>query len=418
MTAAKTASDHRRPEVVPRDRISLDPKGVIVILAFGVVLVSAFVTMREEVDTALSDSTADWLVVQAAQRALSPWSDLTLLAENFGVDFAEIGGSELGEIERIHPRTPAALLIMSPLGLTSPQGAYTSLTVLTSASLMVSVLWLIPAIVATRRRYVVLAGTVTIAGGAYLATLEFGSHSGVLLLLVCCCWVGARRGAPVPAGVALGIAGALRIFPFLLLIPLWRAGERKAVYWALSTFVVTNLLSILVFDLNLMASLRGLTDAGGTWIAYSGNGSLAMPLVRAGIPEAVVSSGVVVIGTGAAWLVSRPSRNLDLAFGSVLLIALLASPLSWEHYDLVILPAVGFLASTIRSPRLSDPILWGCAIWGILQLAAIPLDAVLSSPTFSSAGVVTLGGRVALAVAAGTAIYRHAPVIPAPANAS
>lgn len=384
-----------------------DKRTVITTAALALVVVAALATMWANVDRAVTDSTADWLVLNAARSGLNPWDDLVSLADQLDVNFAEIGGSEIGPIERVHPRTPAALMLMSPLAALSADGAFIALTILTSVCYFAVVAWVLPSLTGIRRRNLLVAGIVGIAGTSFLTALEFGTQSGILLLVTAGCWLAVRKGAPGIGGLLLGIAGALRIFPLLLVIPIWRSGRRREVWWALSSFVALNIVGLLLFDLTVIDSIQALATAGDAWIPFSGNGSVAMPLVRLGLDPTAVGIALMVGAALASWMVSRRGFDFDLAFGVVIVLSLLSSPLSWEHYDLLLIPVVAVASAIETRSGGGTTFLWFAGVWVFLQVAAIPVDAVVSTPVFSATGILSLAGRLVVLIGALWLVRRH-----------
>jgi hypothetical protein len=373
--------------------------------------------MARNVDIAMTDSSADWLVVSAASVGLDPWDDVLVLANEFETEFAPIGGDELGDIHRVHPRTPGALLLMKPMAGVSVDDTYKATLVITSFAFLMTAVAILPRLANLNRRTVILSFIGLVASASFLSTLEFGTHSGLLMLSVCGFWLAAKSGNDKLAGFALGIAGVLRVFPLLLLIPLWRAGRREAVAWSIGTFILLNVIGLLVFDLDAVDAIRALTEAGSAWIGFSGNGSLAMPLARLGVPSLVIGIVLTLGAAVAAWLISHPRRDLDIVLGAVLVIALLTSPLSWEHYDLLALPVVAIFA-TRGTSRFKAPIVWACLGWVGLQVIANPLDALIGSPTFSLAGTLALVGRLLLLAAAALFIKQQTVERPVGAHAA
>jgi hypothetical protein len=142
-----------------------------------------------------------------------------------------------------------------------------------------------------------------------------------------------------------------------------------------------------------------------------------MPLARLGVPSLVIGIVLTLGAAVAAWLISHPRRDLDIVLGAVLVIALLTSPLSWEHYDLLALPVVAIFA-TRGTSRFKAPIVWACLGWVGLQVIANPLDALIGSPTFSLAGTLALVGRLLLLAAAALFIKQQTVERPVGAHAA
>jgi hypothetical protein len=370
------------------------------------VCIRAGVVMTDSVDPALTDATADWLAASAAADGLDPWEDLSELAELYGVDFAPTGGAELGSVQRIHPRTPAALLLLQPLTLASPDHAHAAMVVVTGAALVVTAL-----VVGQRNAWVpgsqVLIASVLLTGStAFLSTLEFGTHSAVLLLLIALVWLRPSGISNNLAGLALGLAVALRLFPALLFIPLWKAGERRTCLIGAGVGVGLNVFGALVFGLNPLGAVQAMSSAATTWMSFSGNGSLAMPLMRLGVAPLQVAAGLAILSIGVALLVSQRVVARHVVLSVVLVVALLCSPLAWEHYDLLGFLVLLAVAAESQVEPLRRPWFWIGGAWVLLQLLANSIGG-LSTPEFSLAGGLTFVGRLVLLVAAALMWHRQ-----------
>ncbi len=134
------------------------------------------------------------------------------------------------------------------------------------------------------------------------------------------------------AGVPLGIAAAMRLWPGLAIIGLWISGRRKAAYIALAVFIGVNTLGLLLPGVTLEGSLSALIQGGGDWIDHNQNASLAQVLSRFEVPVAV--STLVATAVGVMLAIRKPSQ----AIGICVVSALIASPLSWPTYMLAALP--------------------------------------------------------------------------------
>ena len=114
-----------------------------------------------------------------------------------------IGQSELGEVERIHPRTPGSLLLLRPLAELSVESAYPAMIILISLSTLGAVLFVLPQLRWQAAEVVVLLLTVLMAGSAaYLGTLRYATHSGFLMLCIGVGFLLLRRQNEVGVGLA------------------------------------------------------------------------------------------------------------------------------------------------------------------------------------------------------------------------
>ena len=374
-------------------------RGFTTAIAFVVVLGFAGVVIFMNVDPALTDARADWLAVSAALDDLDPWQDLRELAPIYNTEFGSIGASELGEFDRVHPRTPGALLLLMPLALVSAEQAYSAMLIVIIASAALTALVVTPTFGWGAFSTTTLISVGLLGSTAFLATLEFGTHSLLILLTVATTWALVRNGDSTAAGISLGIAIALRLFPGLLLIPLLARRQWRALLASLLTFVALNTLGLAAYGLSLADVVDGLTAAGGEWMAFGGNGSLAMPLARLGLDPSVAGASVVAVGVAAAFAISSRGRTEGI-WSVVIVLALLASPLSWEHYDVLGFLVLGLVWSVYGAQRVPRVVGLLLALWLLFQLVGGSVDNYLGTATFSLSGSLSLAGRLVLLAAA------------------
>jgi alpha-1,2-mannosyltransferase len=195
-----------------------------------------------------------------------------------------------------------------------------------------------------------------------LAHLSWGQTQLLLLLLLTACWRCLRRHQDERAGVLLGVAIALKLFPLLLILPLiisrrWRcsaialvtAGSVLAfsfalVGWEQSFYYVTRVLPEVDYALSHVTS--NTTSIGSVLRGALGRGPLAEWLglaFRIGVVAAVAVGAI------------RMRDAADKAFNLGMTALVLASPVVWEHYFVLLyLPWLDQLA---RAPRRQQPLL-------------------------------------------------------------
>ncbi len=199
-------------------------------------------------------------------------------------------------------------------------------------------------------------------GAPLQATLGLGQIYGLLTVALTAAWIAVRRGHPVAAAVAAGLAVAVKptLVP-ILLVPVVARQWRAAVA-GLGAAAAASALG---------AAVAG-PGATVQWVrlllsqpvaTYFDNASLPATLVRltsaTGWGEPVVELpggyGVgLVLGLLAVVATCRWARD-DLAVWAVAAAALLASPVTWNTYLVVLVP--GVVAVLARSPRVAAPLL-------------------------------------------------------------
>jgi hypothetical protein len=187
-----------------------------------------------------------------------------------------------------------------------------------------------------------------------------GNLNLLLLALLTATWAATRAGRPGWAGAALGTAAALKLFPAFLAVYFLARREWKVLKVAAATFAALTLLTAAILGTEAYRTYLGevLPGSGARYRAAWFNLSLAgfwaklfdpqagdrgmhvtpllasRPLAHAAF-AASAAVVVAVVAQSAARARSRPAA--DLAFGLALLGMLLVSPITWEHY-LLLLP--------------------------------------------------------------------------------
>lgn len=169
---------------------------------------------------------------------------------------------------------------------------------------------------------------------AWGATL--GASSVWLFGLLAAAWLALDRRWDILAGLLVGTAAALRIYPAVLLLPLAVAGNWRAVMaavvaivgWGLAGIVVAGLDATLTF-VTLLGTLGGV-DAGSSSIALD-DAWRVLSLI-----------GGAILLAWAGWLDRHAAERADrlLAWGLALGGMLLVTPVVWDHYPTALLPLV------------------------------------------------------------------------------
>lgn len=184
-----------------------------------------------------------------------------------------------------------------------------------------------------------------------------GQLGGVLLFLVTAAWVAERRGAGGWAGVALGLATAIKLFPGFLVIGLLLRRQWVGVAAAVLIFIFLNLaawgllgsatfhdyVTIVLPDLQrFRAHMTNASILGFGHKLFIGNpAEEATPLwpnARVGwIVMGLLLAGVASVALFWAWR-ARTGTAFDLTIGINVSAMLLLSPLTWDHSLLLVLP--------------------------------------------------------------------------------
>lgn len=329
-----------------------------------------FVTQLWDYPIAGTDSTLDWLVVKAAQNGVNPYRELADLA-----DLYEVKGSFSG----IAPRTPGSILLLSGLGRFTPTGAY-HLTLLVNAGVFLGfVLWPLPILARLKRLHTLAVGPLLLVSAPVRYTFRLGQQSLIVAALVSGAWITMRR-RPVVAGVAVGVAAVLKLWPLFLLVPFTLEKRWRATWSAIVTFLAVNAIGSVYFHIPVSDALSDLM-AARSFIGLSRNGSLVAWLGSGMIP------GVVAIASGAVAVVWAWKRYPEMVTPFAITVALLVTPVSWEHYGTVLLAVAAW---SLAAGRWS--LLLGSA-WLVWQELALFTGLLAVGP---QVGLVVLLGRVVL----------------------
>jgi alpha-1,2-mannosyltransferase len=247
-----------------------------------------------------------------------------------------------------------------------------------------------------RADWVLLGAPLLVLSHPAISAFEFGSQSFVVAALVT--WGAGlmwRRDSRL-GGAVLGLAITMKVWPALLLIPLWGRARRQGVLIALAVGGGLNLLASLVFGFSPADIWQGMTSAGEAWVGFAGNGSLASRLVMLGVSVSmatVLSFFVLLPVLHQLW-----NRTVDfqLVLWGTVLCAVLLSPLSWDHYNLALLPLAIILA--LRAGNWFDLRRWALLGWAGLTLGGRFVRLVIDRP-IEIAGALAFTERALLLVA-------------------
>ncbi len=305
---------------------------------------------------ATADSTADWLVTRAAyDDGASPYDDIVRLADRYHTTYLAVVHPDVSSEEtvlNVHFRTPGALLLQTGMILMSPRSLWFVMGTLTGT--IAGFL-----LVAARRLGKLNPRSIRIAliglffSNALVWALIWGAQSGIVAGLVALGWMLIRKRDSASGGFMLALAALLKLFPLLLVVVLVKHRRIKAAASMLIGFIVANALGMSIFSLNPSQITSAASIATSTWLdSATGNGSIAQFLHSLGssTPVATIGSGAVAVGV--VLLAGGASKSLDQSMGFILIVGLLGVPLSWSHYDLVLIPVVGYLWTQAHVPRL------------------------------------------------------------------
>jgi hypothetical protein len=207
--------------------------------------------------------------------------------------------------------------------------------------------------------------------------LAIAQISELIAFLLVLAWLALRRGQEVAAGVVVGLACTLKLFPGAVALFLLVMGRRRAFAAAAATYLALAAVATARFGpTSWWRFAVQQKDIAAQWVGRSYNLSLEGILLRLAHPGAAPAPldgwvpvlypllAAVLLGA-ALWLVRRrdPSQ-LDLSFALVACLGVFLNPWVWPHYHaLLILPALLVAATLYREwkKRLLNPLLLAAA---------------------------------------------------------
>lgn len=331
----------------------------------------------------------DWLSASGALGA-DAYANPYVLADEFGVEIEILVPATAEQITG-HPRTPGAILLALPLLLVP----FKFLFAFSAALSIISTCWLLNwSFDAAERRGAiwrcVLAGCV-VASVPSLVNFRYAGMGALVAVLALVSWRLERQGAWIAAGMILGAAISLKVFPALLLFAFLAQRRPRAVVAAIATSAVLNLAGLLLPGVTWFGAISALGAAGKTWGDLAGNASpvrFVAPLVG----DPLIAS-VLVLGLGGTLIAMNRSRWFvrDTPW-PWLLLGLVALPISWTSYDLVLIP---LLVAAVRADGVSH--LTGVFALGLWSAAGLVWLVDEGNPIIS--GPLVLVARFALLAA-------------------
>jgi len=261
---------------------------------------------------------------------------------------------------------PFSALLLWPFGLLRLGVTVTIFTVLTVLAVVLTTRWLVLPVIARhglpRTFTLVVAVLLVLAVESTRETITFGQINMLLVVLILGDLLFAVPQARRWAGVGVGLATALKLFPGIFIVYLLATRRWRAAVVASATAAAATLLAAAIapsdswrfWTQELWDTERvGRTD-------YVGNQSLFGLLSRFTAPEKPdrvlwLLLVAVVVGYGL-WRAARAARAGDLLTGLTLtgLVGALVSPITWTHHIYWLVPAVVLLVDVALSADRPD----------------------------------------------------------------
>jgi hypothetical protein len=230
--------------------------------------------------------------------------------------------------------------------------------------------------------------------------LGIAQMSGLIGFLFFLGWRALRRNQDLWAGLWLGFACTMKLFPGLVVLLLvlmrrWRAVFTAAAVWLVVAIVMTSRFGLQSWS-EFAASEPRIVDY---WIGHASNASLQGVMLRILHPacqgQSMSDPKASALAAGASLLLlglfvwlswpilkksgpkASPGESIDLPFALFVLLAMMSNPFYFEHYNLLLLLPFALAAAALR--RASGA---GLPRWATVGLALGLLGAAacLSTP--------------------------------------
>lgn len=263
-----------------------------------------------------------------------------------------------------HP--PVSVLAALPYAAFNYRVAFVLWNLTSVAALAVS-MWLIMrrAGLGFGRVWIFPAVTLLLTSGALTHHLFQGQWNLILLLLMTGCWAADRAGRDVLGGSLLGAAMALKLFPGFLLLYFVVRRQWRSVAAALGVFVLLNAAALTLFGADSFRTyffeiVPQVGQFRDTWpnASLMGFWSKLFDGSRSGhvVPlwnnvllmqaAYLISSGLLVLAAGWRVWQAKSRGQRDVAFGLCIIAMLLVSPVTWNHYFVMLILPLAVLWQT------------------------------------------------------------------------
>jgi len=251
-------------------------------------------------------------------------------------------------------------VLLSPLALLEPLTAYRVFVLLTLVMVVGYLAWTAGE-VRLRGGWAVVAAGMLLLSSPLMATVALGQMYPVLALGLVAAWWADRRGMGVASGLALGLTLAIK--PTLAPVILWPIMRRR--WETLGAAIVSGAAATLVGVLVLgpratmeYASVLDRATVSGYWDNASIPGMASRLFTQNGFIEPVVAlpgalpvaftAGIGVVILTALRISRGAESGSEAGLWALVAASLLASPVTWHNYLLLLAPGVLLLLARGR----------------------------------------------------------------------
>jgi hypothetical protein len=379
----RASSKQTAPTVPGRDEWKMAPDSADLPLAWrrlfwpglallvGCAMTPYYLGLLRPPDDRIVDLFQEWASARNYWEGLPIYTDHSVAIPRYlGLDVSQ---QKNGPIE-VNAHPPTAVLLALPLAfLRYPDAVLVwNLISLGLLALSLAVVWRgfrIP--FSSRSFFALIAGLMVC--GPLMRQVYFAQLNLLILAFLTGVWAADRSRNSLRAGLLLGLATAIKLFPgFLFLHFLIRRQWRSLIAGLLTlagiTMITSAVLGLETYREYIWGALPRVAKFRGNWENASlvgfwiklfdppSSNVHVLPLWRS---PAMARLGIMVscllVMTTLAWTVrrARTRSEQDLAFGLSLTAMLLISPITWDHY-LLLLP-IAIVAAGVYLPRSLGP---------------------------------------------------------------
>ena len=269
------------------------------------------------------------------------------------------------EHETRHTEPPALAALLAPISLLSIRQAEVLLASLAVLAVFISTAWTLRYCQHPWPSSLFLAALSLLCIPSFIV-MTLGHPDWLLLPLAVGGVACFEKDKPLLGSVLWGTAAALRFFPLLWLIPLFRNGQRPSFYTAISVFVALTLIPLpFVAGETSMDFFSMSIPQSAIYASSTINFSLItlaiwwqsdlLGLSIAGALLAIFFMAIYVkrFDLTACWLLAAP-------------LSILLCPLAWSYYFILCIPMLAFGARYFTFSRLFDSLLFSLLVLSML----------------------------------------------------
>jgi len=266
-------------------------------------------------------------------------------------------GRPYDDVVRVNAHPPTSILLVLPLGKQPYSQAYFLWNLISIAALIVSCGMILRELKYSPWAVMPLAALV-ITSNSLAQQVNQGQLNLLLLLTLTCSWLAWRRDRWATAGAIVGVMAAIKVFPgFLVLYFLARKKWSGAIAVVGGFSVATAITgAVLGWECYWDYAFR-VTPSLGVFRDYWPNASIVGFWTKLFDPQSghvtplanlpwLAKTGAVIsmaaIAGVTAWRAHRAKTNeeYDLTWSLAICGMLLASPITWDHYFLLLIPCL------------------------------------------------------------------------------